>query len=506
MTNASLGTAASDGSDARSTLLLPPKKRGHRSPGGCAAGALGARNQENAANPKRPGGPIAEPEGALALHSPRAQEPAKPKRGRPNCREIFWVSKKQRSAVVASRERERGNALVGGATTASPSVQEPAGLVDGRESIRTKDHRFLEVGAAEAVDQRKEEKLWPCKFAAPVLEGMCQELKIAPPATVQRPVMKLDRDRNGEQVCWLLMKRCKGTTALCKEPNGGVDQVNTAVPSILSPGAQKQLSKCLLVQKAKAPVGKPKTCDHSDRRTTNQPSMGLCRRLKCLGITNVTPVLAKTLTPSDCRLHQARLLLSPPSVLQSPLMGMLTPHEHQAVHREEGLDGLLLEALDRHGRSYDLTLKYLDCNKAYRLITEWGKFLTQNGVCAGDLVELGAFRVDGRLMLTLLTYANEGWIAKDIEAAEGAKAEWTPEEKEEVECVKAELTSKVKEAAEGAKEWTAKEEDATDSAEEEWTPEEIEAAESLIMLSDLNGRTKSNHCAEEKYFTNAEVD
>jgi len=105
--------------------------------------------------------------------------------------------------------------------------------------------------------------------------------------------------------------------------------------------------------------------------------------------------------------------------MESPLMSILTPKERRYVHKLDNEDGLELEAIDRHGYSYNMRLKYIDSARQYRLMQEWAPFLTQNGMSEGDVVEVGAFRVEGKPMLTLLNYAAEGWIPEEIEAAHG---------------------------------------------------------------------------------------
>ena len=153
--------------------------------------------------------------------------------------------------------------------------------------------------------------------------------------------------------------------------------------------------------------------------TPMRPFMSLSHGLQFLGVTDVTPVLARTLTATDCRLDQSRMQFSPREVIDSPLFSILTTDEHRFVHQWDGQKGLELEAIDRHGYSYNMRFKYVYSARQYRLMQAWVPFLRQNGVCQGDLVEVGAFRVDGKPVLTLLNYATEGWITEEIEAAKG---------------------------------------------------------------------------------------
>jgi hypothetical protein len=150
-----------------------------------------------------------------------------------------------------------------------------------------------------------------------------------------------------------------------------------------------------------------------------RPFMGLSYGPRFLGVTDVTLVLAKNLTASDCCSGQSRLQFSPKEIMDSPLFSILTAAERASVEQRDGQDGLPLEAIDRHGHSYNMRFKYIHSAKRYRLMQAWVPFLRRNGVRNGDLVEVWAFRVDGRPMLWLLNYAGQGWVPEEIEAAEG---------------------------------------------------------------------------------------
>uniref|UniRef100_A0A0A9B524 Uncharacterized protein n=1 Tax=Arundo donax TaxID=35708 RepID=A0A0A9B524_ARUDO len=102
--------------------------------------------------------------------------------------------------------------------------------------------------------------------------------------------------------------------------------------------------------------------------------MSLSSGLQFLGVTNVIPVLAKTLTRTDSRLDQGRLQFSPREVMESPLMSMITPDERQSMQKEDNLEVLQLEVLDRHGRSYDMKFGYLGSNNAYEIQVTWASF------------------------------------------------------------------------------------------------------------------------------------
>ncbi|CAO2203742.1 unnamed protein product [Urochloa humidicola] len=117
--------------------------------------------------------------------------------------------------------------------------------------------------------------------------------------------------------------------------------------------------------------------------------------LSALGATPPTCVAWKTLQMSDANKNQARLLFSckggggEDGGAWRPLAACLTEHEARFV--ADGA-GLLVRALDRWGRSYDLTCKYLVSNRGYRFITGWKKLVEENGLRQGMRVELWAFR------------------------------------------------------------------------------------------------------------------
>ncbi|CAN6335915.1 unnamed protein product [Urochloa humidicola] len=426
MDAASLGTAASGGGVGapRCTLLASFKKRkiktikNRRLTGNCAAGAADARNQEKAGNSERPAGSLQEP-GVVVLAalapplSLKIQEPVKKKRGPGG--EVIWASKKQRSSNAAARESGNAIAEAAAAAMSSPITQELAGNRDGGNPICKNGHLLPWGCVGMAMDEKTEEKLQPSVFATPVdgFDGLRQDWEVTvvdialPSQSVQKPV-ELDHHYNGEEACWLIKRSCLATVAVCEGSNGAVGQ-SRAIPS------------APFTQEAKGAGQRSCKNNHSGRRTTirktpMRPSMSLSSGLQRLGVADVTPVLAKTLTATDSCLHQSRLQFSPREVTESPLMSILTPEECRSVHK---MDGLELEAIDRLGYSYNMRFKYVYSARQYRLMQDWVLFLTQNGVHKGDVVEVGAFRVEGRPMLTLLNYATEGWIPEETQAADG---------------------------------------------------------------------------------------
>ncbi|CAL4910944.1 unnamed protein product [Urochloa decumbens] len=409
--------------------------------GSSAGGAVDARNQENARNSERPGGPRQEPKGAvqaaLVLRLPlplRAQEPEKPKRRRDAISGMFWVSKKPRSAVAAARaEANRAAAEA----ISSAIVQESAVDMDG--------------GIGRVVDEKDEQKLRSCMLAARLhgLDWICQASEVAvvdialPSRRAKKPV-KRDQHQIVNEVSTQIKRSC-------------------SAPSLAACSAPSSRRRCR------------KTAKHSDGKT-RIPFM-LSPKLQRLGLTNVTPIVSKILTSTDCNLNAHRLLLPREPILASLLMSMLTEEELEEVNRGGKEDGVRLELLDQHGRSYQMILKFLKSDKEYRLIGEWTTFVKCNGMCKGDWVHLWASRSDGRLLLMLLHqhHAMEGQNSEETRAAEAKEVEWVPEKTEAAGCAGEEQTSADMEEAERV---------------EEWTLDEMEAAEGLLALSHFKDGTK----------------
>ncbi|KAL6624729.1 hypothetical protein ACP70R_032050 [Stipagrostis hirtigluma subsp. patula] len=141
--------------------------------------------------------------------------------------------------------------------------------------------------------------------------------------------------------------------------------------------------------------------------------------------------------------------------------------EDEEAEKEDNELGLAVRAYDGDGRPYDLRLRYLPSNQAYRIIGKhWKRFLQSNGLLLlrksrsdgrssspdeepdGDRLErddddpvriqLWAFRSrrltrgendhpDGKLGLVLLHYRDEGEGAAQVDADDGAGAEELPE-------------------------------------------------------------------------------
>jgi hypothetical protein len=431
-----LGTAASGGGVAgpQLTLLASFKKRemktikNRRLTGSCAVGAVEAAIiQEKAGNPERQAGSGQETGvvvvAALAPPLPlKIQEPVNEKRGHDFNGEMIWASKKQRSSNGSARDSGNAIAEAAAAATSSSILQELAGNWEGGNLICKKGCFGV------AMDEKKtEEKLRPCVFPSPAhgLDGLRQDwevtvLDIALPSQGVQKHVERDHHDNCEDSCWLIKRSCLATAAVCKGSDGALDR-NRAIASAPTTGTKEPTRRNSPMQEAKGAGRLGRNNNHSRRRspirrTPVRPFMSLSSGLQSLGVADVTPVLAKTLTATDSCSNQSRLQFSPRDVMESPLMSILTPEECRSVNTKVGLE---LGVIDRHGYSYKMKFKYVDSTGQYRLMQEWVHFMTQNGVREGDMVEVGALRTQGRPMLTLLNYAREGWIPEEAEAADG---------------------------------------------------------------------------------------
>ncbi|KAJ1262479.1 hypothetical protein BS78_09G110900 [Paspalum vaginatum] len=382
------------------------------------------------------------------------------KRRRDAIYEMGYASKKKRSAVAAALERGNENAkasVAAAATISSPVVQEQYGNRDGGKSINKKGNSFLGESRSTSggvVNGKEEEKFWPCLSAAPVQGLDC--LRQDPVTTVKnlalllrsfQKLVKRDHHQIIQKAPRLIKKSCSTSALTVYEgSDGAVDQVNMQLllDPFTGPEQLASRSSLLLMHEAKAASYRIGSIFREVRRFRGGDST----------------LVMKALSQS---INEHRLLLLPQLVSNSPLKRMLTQEEYEAVHRE-GKDGQPMKVFDRHGNSFQMNLKFLESDKQYGLTGEWPKLVKLNGLCKGDNVNIGAFRSDRHLALTLWPDTMEEQPSKETEAAEGA---------EEVE------------AAGGTAE-----EQSSAGMEEATSVEEMEAAEGLLALSDFKDVTK----------------
>ncbi|XP_072985616.1 uncharacterized protein [Typha latifolia] len=112
--------------------------------------------------------------------------------------------------------------------------------------------------------------------------------------------------------------------------------------------------------------------------------------LQGLGIENPTWILDKSLSESDVSGGQSRLLLTGKKVIQTSLLKMMSQREIELVNDKK--EGLPVMVIDESYRKFEMMFKYLDCNGSYRLIGQWGSFVKEKNLRAGDKIQIWAFR------------------------------------------------------------------------------------------------------------------
>ncbi|RLM97996.1 uncharacterized protein C2845_PM06G10660 [Panicum miliaceum] len=177
-------------------------------------------------------------------------------------------------------------------------------------------------------------------------------LGIALPSRSAKKPVKHNHHQIVEKASREIKRSCSASAlAVCEGSNGVVD------PSTRTPESASRRRRC-------------KTAKYSDRKTMRQPFMSLSPELRRLGLTDVTPILSKILTNTNCNFNEHRLLLPRQSIRDSPLMGMFTQEERKAAYRDGKQGGVSLKLLDQHRHSYQMKFKFLKSDREYRLIGE----------------------------------------------------------------------------------------------------------------------------------------
>ncbi|RWW23776.1 hypothetical protein GW17_00011967 [Ensete ventricosum] len=181
-------------------------------------------------------------------------------------------------------------------------------------------------------------------------------------------------------------------------------------------------------------------------------------------------VMRKRITQSDIQRQQHRLLLPIKQLNRPMLQGMMTAAEKMRTTEKSGLP---INILDRAGREYSLTLKFLASIKAYRIMgADYMKLVEDNGIRTGHFLHLWVYRVGqresgdgianetGELRMAVINYAK----------AEGGEEE----EDDDQECALADEAGN----AGGS---------VSDGLPPELSDEEMEAAAALVSLSHGDG-------------------
>jgi hypothetical protein len=137
----------------------------------------------------------------------------------------------------------------------------------------------------------------------------------------------------------------------------------------------------------------------------------LSRRLAELGVVDTAPqfVCMKTLGKSDVDAYQNRLLFSckRKSIEGHPITAIVarSPRDRYMVHEHE--PGLRVSAIDGRGMEFEVKLRYLYSNFAYRFIGEWGRFVAEHNL-------LDAFKKGRRVEVELWAFRSPRLVGQPV--------------------------------------------------------------------------------------------
>ncbi|XP_037451706.1 uncharacterized protein LOC119322316 [Triticum dicoccoides] len=138
-----------------------------------------------------------------------------------------------------------------------------------------------------------------------------------------------------------------------------------------------------------------------------------------LGVYDADWALAKALEQSDVQPGQNRLLLTKEQVRDGPIPKLFPELEEL---RGDGLNAehrVAVKVLDADGREKDAQLRYLNSNKAYRVMgSDWRRLVQESGMCKGDRLDLYACR-RGDGDRCLFVFRNQGGGAGDMSRSNG---------------------------------------------------------------------------------------
>jgi hypothetical protein len=130
-----------------------------------------------------------------------------------------------------------------------------------------------------------------------------------------------------------------------------------------------------------------------------------------MGVYDAQWAASKVLEDSDVRPGQNRLLLTKDTVRAGSIPKVFPELEEL---RDDGLNAeikLSVPVLDAEGREKDVNLRYLNSNKAYRLMgPEWRLFVDESGMSRGDRFDLYTCR-RGHGERCLFAFRTKGWDA-----------------------------------------------------------------------------------------------
>lgn len=140
-------------------------------------------------------------------------------------------------------------------------------------------------------------------------------------------------------------------------------------------------------------------------------SRGLRAKLAGVGATFVVCALRKRITSSDVDRGQHRLLL-PKNLLNRTVLEAAMQVEELAQAMDDS--GLPVRALDRLGREYELTLRFVSSAKVYRIMgRDYLRVVNENQFRPGQLIDVLVFRSGAGLGVALLEHEEDEEVAED---------------------------------------------------------------------------------------------
>ncbi|XP_047057626.1 uncharacterized protein LOC124664068 [Lolium rigidum] len=128
-----------------------------------------------------------------------------------------------------------------------------------------------------------------------------------------------------------------------------------------------------------------------------------------LGVHGAEWALWKVLEVSDVDAGQNRLLLLRDMVRGGPIPKLFPELEELDVDGRNAERTVSFTLLDAEGREKELSLRYLNSNKAYRVFgPEWRRFVKDSGMCKGDRVDLYACKRGDEDQRCLFLFTGKG--------------------------------------------------------------------------------------------------
>ncbi|XBI01276.1 hypothetical protein VPH35_130094 [Triticum aestivum] len=115
--------------------------------------------------------------------------------------------------------------------------------------------------------------------------------------------------------------------------------------------------------------------------------------MESLGVYDADWALSKTLEQSDVQPGQNRLLLTKETVRGGSIPKFFPELEEL---RDDGLNAqntVTVKVFDAEGREKDVNLRYLNSNRAYRVMgAQWRRLVEESRMCRGERLDLYACR------------------------------------------------------------------------------------------------------------------